>query len=75
MGVTQRAPNMIIQISYFVEGGDSPLRKEEKNASELLGLKQGTAWPAPRNVANVSPSYSSNHPLTCSNIIIERKKN
>lgn len=75
MGVTQRAPNMIIQISYFVEGGDSPLRKEEKNASELLGLKQGTACPAPRNVANVSPSYSSNHPLTCSNIIIERKKN
>ena len=40
---------------YFVEGGDSPRRKEEKNASELLGLKQGTAWPAPRNVANVSP--------------------
>ncbi|CAJ1936390.1 unnamed protein product, partial [Sphenostylis stenocarpa] len=33
-------------------GGDSPLRKEEKNASELLGLKQGTACPAPRNVAN-----------------------
>lgn len=41
--------------SYFVEGGDSPRRKEEKKASELLGLKQGTAWPAPRNVAKVSP--------------------
>lgn len=43
---------------YLVEGGDCALRKEEKNASELLGLKHGTAWPAPRNVANVSPSYS-----------------
>ena len=28
---------------YFVEGGASPCRKEVKNASELLGLKQGTA--------------------------------
>lgn len=42
-------------LNYFVEGGDSPRRKEENNASELLGLKQGTACPAPRNVANVSP--------------------
>lgn len=50
---------------YFVEGGVSPCRKEVKNASELLGLKQGTAWPAPLNVANVSPWYSSYHPLTC----------
>jgi hypothetical protein len=28
---------------YFVEGGESPRRKDVKNASELLGLKQGTA--------------------------------
>jgi hypothetical protein len=39
-----------------------------KNVSELLGLKQGTAWPAPLNVANVSPSYSWYHPLTYSHI-------
>lgn len=41
------------------------MRKDEKKASELLGLKQGTACPAPLNVANVSPLYSWNHPLTC----------
>lgn len=34
------------------------MRKAEKKASEALGLKQGTAWPAPLNVANVSPLYS-----------------
>ena len=42
----------------------SGLVRSEKNASELLGLKQGTAWPAPLNVANVSPSYSWNQALT-----------
>jgi hypothetical protein len=49
---------------YLTEGRDSPRRKAEKNASELLGLKSGTACPAPLNVANVSPSYSWNQPLT-----------
>lgn len=34
------------------------MRKEVKKASDSLGLKMGTAWPAPLNVAKVSPSYS-----------------
>lgn len=46
-------------ISYTREAGrGSPRRKEVNKASELLGLKQGTACPAPLNVANVRPSYS-----------------
>lgn len=32
--------------------------KAEKNASDSLGLNIGTAWPAPLNVAKVSPLYS-----------------
>jgi len=51
---------------YRSQGRDSPRRKAEKNARELLGLKIGTACPAPLNVANVSPSYSWNQPLTWS---------
>lgn len=40
------------------EGRGSPRRKDENNASESLGLKTGTAWPAPLTVTNVSPAYS-----------------
>lgn len=35
-----------------------PLMNAAKNASDSLGLNSGTAWPAPLNVANVSPLYS-----------------
>lgn len=37
------------------EGGDSPARNEAKKARDSLGLKIGTACPAPLNVANVTP--------------------
>lgn len=44
--------------AYRWKGGDSPRRKDEKKASDSLGLNRGTACPAPLNVAKVSPSYS-----------------
>jgi hypothetical protein len=43
---------------FRAAGGDAPRRKYEKNANELLGLKIGTACPAPLNVAKVTPLYS-----------------
>ena len=45
-------------LMFRAAGGDVPRRKYEKNAKELLGLKIGTACPAPLNVANVTPLYS-----------------
>lgn len=42
----------------LTEARDCPSKKDEKSASDSLGLKIGTAWPAPLNVANVSPAYS-----------------
>lgn len=35
-----------------------PLMNAAKSASDSLGLNSGTAWPAPLNVAKVSPLYS-----------------
>ena len=52
------SPKLTKQYQNLDSLGDCPSRKDEKNANELLGLKLGTACPAPLNVAYVSPSYS-----------------
>lgn len=48
--------------SYF--GNSLPAKNDWKRINALLGWNNGTSWPAPLIVANVSPSYTSVHPPT-----------
>lgn len=48
----------MFSLYYGDKAGRTPLRKAEKNASDSLGLKEGTSCPAPLNVPKVKPSYS-----------------
>jgi hypothetical protein len=46
-------------------GNSFPARNDTNILNALLGWINGTSCPAPLIVANVSPSYTSDHPPTC----------
>jgi hypothetical protein len=46
-------------------GNGSPAKNDWDILNALLGWNMGTSCPAPLTEANVSPSYTSDHPPTC----------
>lgn len=50
---------------YHDFGNTFPAKNDWNNSNPRLGWNNGTSCPAPLTEANVNPSYTSDHPPTC----------